>query len=171
MPFKSKAQQRFMFATNPSKAKEWAKETPNIKALPEKKHPSVNPKGRKLDKKATALSSTFMRGFGDEITKTAGPSMGRLARALRFGERAAKPLAREGMHMGGAIKGLLFGGGAAAAGGALGLRKGKEKGYEKGTEDVIDVAQQARQLGRREGVMAYHQALQAKIRGEGGEGG
>lgn len=53
MPFKSKAQQRFMFATNPAKAKEWAKETPNIKALPEKKHPSVNPSGRKLDKSAS----------------------------------------------------------------------------------------------------------------------
>lgn len=31
-----------MFATNPDKAKEWAKETPNMKNLPEKKHPQVN---------------------------------------------------------------------------------------------------------------------------------
>lgn len=35
-PFKSKAQQRFMFATMPEKAKEWAHETTNIKGLPEK---------------------------------------------------------------------------------------------------------------------------------------
>lgn len=36
MPFKSKAQQKFMFATHPKIAKRWAKETPNIKALPKK---------------------------------------------------------------------------------------------------------------------------------------
>jgi hypothetical protein len=35
MPFKSKAQQREMFANQPKIAKRWAKETPNIKALPE----------------------------------------------------------------------------------------------------------------------------------------
>lgn len=36
MPFKSKSQQRFMFATMPEKAKEWAKKTPGMKKLPEK---------------------------------------------------------------------------------------------------------------------------------------
>lgn len=36
MPFKSKAQMREMFANQPKIAKRWAKETPNIKALPEK---------------------------------------------------------------------------------------------------------------------------------------
>lgn len=36
MPFKSKAQQRFMFANNPKMAKRWAKETPNMTKLPEK---------------------------------------------------------------------------------------------------------------------------------------
>ncbi len=35
MPFESKAQQRFMFATKPAMAKEWANKTPNIEALPE----------------------------------------------------------------------------------------------------------------------------------------
>lgn len=35
MPFKSKAQQRFMFATMPKRAEKWAKETPNIKGLPQ----------------------------------------------------------------------------------------------------------------------------------------
>ena len=34
MPFKSKAQQRFMFATMPKTAKKWAKKTKNIKRLP-----------------------------------------------------------------------------------------------------------------------------------------
>jgi hypothetical protein len=35
MPFKSKAQQRFMFAKHPGIAKEFAEETSNIKKLPE----------------------------------------------------------------------------------------------------------------------------------------
>lgn len=35
MPFKSKAQQRFMFATMPKTAEKWAKETPSIKKLPQ----------------------------------------------------------------------------------------------------------------------------------------
>jgi len=47
MPFKSKAQQREMFANQPQIAKRWAKETPNIKALPEK----VKKKAKKPRKK------------------------------------------------------------------------------------------------------------------------
>lgn len=34
MPFKSKAQQGFMFAKHPKIAKRWAKETPGMKSLP-----------------------------------------------------------------------------------------------------------------------------------------
>jgi hypothetical protein len=37
MPFKSKAQQKWMFSQKPEMAKRWAKETPDIKKLPEKK--------------------------------------------------------------------------------------------------------------------------------------
>jgi hypothetical protein len=36
MPFKSKAQQKYMFATMPKTAKKWAHETKDIKSLPEK---------------------------------------------------------------------------------------------------------------------------------------
>ena len=36
MPFKSKAQQRFMFAKHPDVAKKWAEHTRSIKDLPEK---------------------------------------------------------------------------------------------------------------------------------------
>jgi len=36
MPFRSKAQQRFMFAVHSGIAKRWADETPNIKSLPKK---------------------------------------------------------------------------------------------------------------------------------------
>lgn len=35
MPFKSKAQQKYMFAKHPKIAKEFAEATPNIKKLPE----------------------------------------------------------------------------------------------------------------------------------------
>jgi hypothetical protein len=35
MPFKSKAQQKWMFSQHPKMAKEWADKTPNIKNLPE----------------------------------------------------------------------------------------------------------------------------------------
>lgn len=41
MPFKSKSQARFMFAKHPKLAKEWAKKTPSIKKLPEKKFSSI----------------------------------------------------------------------------------------------------------------------------------
>ena len=36
MPFKSKAQARYMFATMPETARKWAKKTPSVKALPKK---------------------------------------------------------------------------------------------------------------------------------------
>ena len=36
MPFKSKAQMRWMFANDPEMAKRWAKHTPNIDKLPER---------------------------------------------------------------------------------------------------------------------------------------
>ena len=39
MPFKSKAQQKWMFAKKPEMAKEWASETPDISKLPEKVSP------------------------------------------------------------------------------------------------------------------------------------
>lgn len=34
MPFRSKAQQRLLFAKHPAMAKRWAAETPNMQALP-----------------------------------------------------------------------------------------------------------------------------------------
>lgn len=43
MPFKSKAQQGFMFSQHPEIAKRWAKETPNIKNLPAKAKAKMKP--------------------------------------------------------------------------------------------------------------------------------
>lgn len=37
MPFKSKAQAKYMFAKHPKMAKEWASKTPSIKRLPARK--------------------------------------------------------------------------------------------------------------------------------------
>ena len=37
MPFKSKAQRRWMYANKPKMAKEWQKETSNKKKLPKRK--------------------------------------------------------------------------------------------------------------------------------------
>lgn len=36
MPFKSEKQMKWMYANKPAMAKRWAKETPNIKRLPNK---------------------------------------------------------------------------------------------------------------------------------------
>ena len=44
MPFKSKAQQRFMFSQHPEMAKRWAEHTPDIKSLPEKVDSDSNEK-------------------------------------------------------------------------------------------------------------------------------
>lgn len=47
MPFRSKAQQRWMFSQKPGMAKQWAAETPNIKSLPEKVGDKPKKQGRK----------------------------------------------------------------------------------------------------------------------------
>jgi len=36
MPFKSRQQEKWMYATHPEMAKQWAKETPKGKSLPKK---------------------------------------------------------------------------------------------------------------------------------------
>ena len=59
MPFKSKAQAKFMFAKHPKMAKEFASKTPNMKALPEKKHHSG--KGTKARLNTAAEKHMFGR--------------------------------------------------------------------------------------------------------------
>ena len=46
MPFKSKAQQRYMFARNPDVAEEFASKTPSIKNLLERVHPKGSIKNK-----------------------------------------------------------------------------------------------------------------------------
>jgi len=44
MPFRSRSQARFMFAKHPEMAKRWARETPALRSLPEKKGNDVKHK-------------------------------------------------------------------------------------------------------------------------------
>lgn len=43
MPFKSKAQMRYMFSQHPEMAKEWAEHTPKNKKLPNRKNGKKSP--------------------------------------------------------------------------------------------------------------------------------
>jgi hypothetical protein len=47
MPFKSKAQMRWMFANHPEMAKRWAHETPDIKRLPDHETEAIRRKARR----------------------------------------------------------------------------------------------------------------------------
>ena len=47
MPFRSKAQMKFLYAKHPEIAKRWAKETPNVEKLPLKKVGKEDKKGKK----------------------------------------------------------------------------------------------------------------------------
>lgn len=114
-----------------------------------------------------AMPMNFMRGFQDELVKVASPGAGRLARMMRFGRPAAQTAPSAGR---GVAKMLGLGAAAGVGGAALGSSKGKQKGYDEGTNDVMEVAQKARMLGRKEGVMAYHTALQERLRGGASEG-
>lgn len=61
MPFDSKAQQRYLFATDKAVAKEKASKTKDYSKLPEKKHPSINPEGRKLPPKTASDGMFFQK--------------------------------------------------------------------------------------------------------------
>lgn len=90
----------------------------------------------------------FLNGFSDEMTKVARMGIGRLAR------KATQ--SASGMRV---AKGVALGGAGATAGAIAGSKSGSKSGYDKGTSDVMTVAQKARMMGRREGVLAYHRAL------------
>lgn len=64
MPFKSKAQQRFMYATMPKTAEKWSHETPNIKKLPQ----HVKEEGMELNQEPQ-MQSWDHPGCEDKIGK------------------------------------------------------------------------------------------------------
>ncbi|MFA5758410.1 MAG: hypothetical protein WC942_03410 [Clostridia bacterium] len=59
MPFRSKKQQRFMFATMPGKAKEWAKKT-DFSKLPEKVRKKKKKSNNSIDM-ILSLSSLYAK--------------------------------------------------------------------------------------------------------------
>lgn len=105
----------------------------------------------------------FLDGFADEMIKTArGGILSLLRRGASKapkGRRARRAVAGRTPGKMSVGKGILLAGGGSAGGVALGSSRGRKKGYEEGTGDVMDVANRARILGRREGVLAYHRAL------------
>lgn len=56
-PFRSKAQARWMYATHPEMAKEWAQATPSIKALPARV-------GKKKTRGASKVGRAFNQFYG-----------------------------------------------------------------------------------------------------------
>ncbi len=56
MPFKSKAQRRWMYANNPELAKEFEKETGNPDALPNRIHPRTARRRRISQRRARRLA-------------------------------------------------------------------------------------------------------------------
>lgn len=122
MPFKSKAQQRFMFAAEErgdvpkGTAKRWAKHTPNIKKLPEKVHK------KEKSKHAEMLEMAYQMGVKEAMEKAG------------FVESALGNLVRGSAHLWGpAVLGAYmagpenraWGAGAGMAAGALGKRLGR----------------------------------------------
>lgn len=52
MPFRSKAQRRWMYANNPEMAQEFEKETPNSQALPARIRPRTSTRRRLTQRRA-----------------------------------------------------------------------------------------------------------------------
>jgi len=101
------------------------------------------------------VAMSMIYGFADELTKTA--ALGGLRRMM--GSAMGKIRGRSGL-----AKGIGLAGGGGLAGAMAGKKKGEKKGYEEGTGDVMDVAQRARLIGRREGAQMYHNAMIQRMR-------
>jgi len=72
MPFKSKAQMRKLFATEPEVAERWAKHTPDIKSLPEKapKKKEKKMKKKSICKKSCHKKAAFVADFCRNVYKS-----------------------------------------------------------------------------------------------------
>jgi hypothetical protein len=62
MPFKSRAQQRWMFANDPAMAKKWAEETPDMSKLPDKRK-------KKNESRVSIPKSIFQRIVMEEVVR------------------------------------------------------------------------------------------------------
>lgn len=112
MPFKSKRQQRFMFAAESRNeipkgtARRWAHETPNIEKLPERKKKEKNAMNVK-----TARALGRLHALDQAFGKEAAPLEPLLMSALRLGAPGAAGyyLAGPGYRTEGLLGGLLAG--------------------------------------------------------------
>lgn len=137
MPYKSRAQQRWMHATHPEMAKEWDAHTPDFKALPERAQ-----KPKKSKKKAdnpyvallpAALAGTAGAAYGAYQSPGGSPLRGALIGGMGgagagLGLSAANsflesPMARK-LESPGVNSGIVLGG--AGAGLSAGLLTGRE---------------------------------------------
>lgn len=139
MPFKSKSQQRFMFAKHPKMAKRWAHETDDIKALPEKvkekkasmtllANVTVAMNAFELStegREKTGMHSITIGSFLNELEKIANALTGVAGAALKFkpGVTQAIPKLRAAAkavgQSAGAAAGTVAGRGAKAMGGTM----------------------------------------------------
>jgi len=92
--------------------------------------------------------------FADELTKTA------------ISGSALKDMLSKAVRSP-ATKGVGLAGAGAGGGAIVGHEMGEGTGLKQGRKNVRTVAVQARKIGRREGVMMYHQALQKSLRSRG----
>lgn len=72
MPFKSKRQQRWMFAEHPEMAKRWARHTPSIKSLPETAGGTPDEEQAPADKAASTGEGSLMANllFEEKVIDT-----------------------------------------------------------------------------------------------------
>jgi len=113
MPFKSKAQQKWMFANHPEMAKRWADHTPDIKKLPETVDTEKKSYVTAADLGKMAADTAVTLGAGG-LGALAGAGLGGLYGAFSTPEKGRS---RFGGMLRGALGGTLAGGlGGAALG-------------------------------------------------------
>lgn len=110
MPFKSKAQQKWMFANHPEMAKRWADHTPDIKKLPE----TVD-----TEKKSYVTAAELGKMAADNLVTAGAGGLGALAGAGLGGLYGAFSTPEKGRsRFGGMLRGALGGTLAGGLGGA-----------------------------------------------------
>jgi len=110
MPFKSKAQQKWMFANHPEMAKRWADHTPDIKKLPE----TVD-----TEKKSYITAAELGKMAADTAVTLGAGGLGALAGAGLGGLYGALSTPEKGRsRFGGMLRGALGGTVAGGLGGA-----------------------------------------------------
>lgn len=115
MPYQSKAQQRFMFAAEargevpPGTAREWAHETPDIKKLPERKHPKKEDEERvkkkmsieERQKKASEHAARFFDYRATQVPVSLKAQLQKIAADIRAGVRVGTAMRNNGFDLDG----------------------------------------------------------------------